>query len=346
MSFRFLLLWSLGGWTALFAGQAAGPAAGPSPLRVSGYFSADYAQEQRPGGGWEGTFTDARGGVLFSGEWSANFSFAFEIAAVPEFELTVEQAWALVKFSEALQVRAGLYLVPFGRYNETRRPFQTTLVLDPFPVGRLFPASWRDLGLVLTGRLGRLGYSGYLGNGLAEGETLAAGQQFRDHNPDKGRGGRLTYRLAQNLEVGASYFTAKVDLAGGRRQKAWGADILWGSDAFRVVGEYAKVEIANPEAFAPGVGEGYFGMVSFKLGPLLPVASYEALSYRDPYHGPGFGGPGVPGAGIARTETRWALGLVYPLHPNVLLKGEYDFNREKEEDLRTEAFRVQVAVRF
>ena len=291
-------------------------------------------------------FADARGGVLFSGEWSANFSFAFELAAVPGFALTVEQAWALVKFSEAVQVRAGLYLVPFGRYNETRRPFQTTLVLDPFPVGQLFPASWRDLGLVLTGSVGRLAYSAYLGNGPAEGETLAAGQQFRDNNSDKGRGVRLTYRLAQNLEVGGSYFSARVGPDGGRRQKAWGADIAWGSEGFRLVGEYAKVEISNPETFAPGVGECYFGLVSFKLGPLLPVASYEVLTYRDPYHGPGFGGPGLPGAGISRNETRWALGVVYPLHPNILLKGEYDFNREKNEDLRTAAFRVQIAVRF
>jgi len=331
------------------AGQTAPPQTAPeavSTLKVAGYFSADYVRSQDPGGGWTGSFVNARGGLLFSGDWSANFGYALEFTLVSGGAAGIEQAWAVARLSEAIQIRAGLYLVPFGRYNESRRPFQTSLVLDPHPVGTLYPFSWRDLGLVLTGRMGRLQYAGYIGNGLAEGETLAEGQQFSDNNRDKGWGGRLSYALTQTLEVGASYSRALVDPAGSRRRKMWGADLAWGSEAFMILGEYAKAEIANPEPFAPGEAEAFFGMVTFKFGPFFPLASYESLTYDDPFHGPGFGGAGSPGTGISRGETRWALGFVYPLHPNFRLKLEYDLNREKDGESRNDILRLQAAVRF
>ncbi|MBM3295231.1 MAG: porin [Candidatus Aminicenantes bacterium] len=344
MRIGFLAL-SLAAATAASSAQIPAPAAATA-VKTSGYFSADYFQIRHPEGGWDRSFARGRGGVLFSGDWSANFGYALEFTLEAGGAASLEQAWAAVRASGAFEIRAGLYLVPFGRYNEARRPFQTKLIMDPFPVGVLYPPSWRDLGLVLTGRIGRLGYAGYLGNGLAEGESLADGQQFRDNNRSKAWGGRLSYILAENLEVGASYHQGMADDGDSRRRRTWGADLDWGSDAFRIVGEYAKAEIVNPGPFASGAAEGYFGMVSFRLGPLTPLASFQSLAYEDPFHGPGFRGPGGPGEGIVREEIRWAVGFVYPLHPSVLLKWEYDFPREKGAAVGRDVLRVQMAVRF
>jgi opacity protein-like surface antigen len=329
----------------LAAGIAA-PAAAQTEPKFGGYLSAEYLHAQVSSGGREGSFENARGGVLFSGDWTPRFGFALEFVLDAAGPVKVEQAWALVRASDAFQVRAGLYLVPFGRYNESRRAYQTTLVLDPYPVGDLLPASWRDIGAVLEGRIGRLHYAAHIGNGLAEGETLAAGQQFRDNNKNKGHGMRATFSLSETLEIGGSYYLGLADAANSRREKLWGADLVWGTEGFRLVGEYVKAEIRNPEPFAAGEAEGYFLILTFKLGPLTPLVAYEALAYDDPFHGTGFAGPEEPGEGIARDEVRWALGFVYPLHPNVLLKFEYDWNREKGLKVRNNVLRIQAAIHF
>ena len=324
------------------------PRAAPeaTPVKIGGYLSAEYLKGQAASGYFQGSFENARGGVLLFGDWASRLGGALEFALTQDGRGELVQAWADVRASEAFQVKVGLFLVPFGRYNESRRAFQTLLVFDPYPVSDLFPESWRDIGAVLSGRLGRFQYSAYLGNGLAEGETLASGRPLHDNNKDKGRGGRAGYAFSPNLEVGASYYHGRVDEADSRAETLWGADLVWVSNSGRLTGEYIKAEIQNPSPFSPGRAEGYFAMLTLDFGALTPLVAYETLSYEDPFHGPGFGGPDVPGAGISRDLTRWAFGAVYAPHPNLRLKIEYDVNREGGGEVRNNILRVQAAVHF
>jgi len=101
-----------------------------------------------------------------------------------EWKPEIEQAWMGWTYSAAFRVRLGLFLVPFGRMNEANRPYQTMLVAFPYPYGEVFPASWREIGAMLEGQTGIFRYSAYIGNGLAEADTTASGQQIQRQQPE------------------------------------------------------------------------------------------------------------------------------------------------------------------
>lgn len=314
--------------------------------RISGYFSFDYLKGQTQSPFARGSIENLRAGFMFSGEWTPIFSYALEIQTKQSMNFEIEQAWAGFTPSAAFSLKMGLYLVPFGKYNTAARPFQTSLVEDPYPVGEFFPASWRDLGLLAEGKIGFFSYSAYLGNGLAETESLATGQQFQDNNKDKGKGLRLGFFPSQNLEVGASYYTGKFDAANKRTVSLQGLDATWTATNINLKAEYSRAIIENPASFSQGKAEGYFVLLWINLGGLSPLVSYEKSKVEDPFHGLGFSGPLQAGLGIFRNHSRWAFGFVYSAHENILVKLEYDLNREADLELKDNVFRAQIAVHF
>jgi hypothetical protein len=258
----------------------------------------------------------------------------------------IEQAWAGLLWSDAFQVKLGLFLVPFGRYNSASRPFETSLVQAPLPVAAVFPASWRELGAMAEGKSGFLRYSAWIGNGLSEQQDLASGQQFRDNNKNKAWGGRLGLALSDSLEVGGSYYTGKVAASDERRLTMKGADATWTNGGLKLAAEYFRSDIANPEPTAAGKAEGWFVLGSYDLRGVSAVVSYQKLAYEDGFHGPGFTGPSGPGLGISDDRRVWTIGLTAPLSPGFILKAEYDFNREPRLELKNDIFRAQIAARF
>jgi hypothetical protein len=336
--FAFLLV--IGAAAALMAVTAS------AETRLGGYFSLDYLKGKAPDPYAGGSIQNFTAGLLVSGEFSAQITYALEIQAVSTQKFEVQQAWAAFLGSDAFRARVGLFLVPFGKTNESARAFQTRLVQAPLPVGLLAPASWRELGVMIEGRLGPVVYASYLGNGLTEAESLSGGQQFKDNNRDKGRGGRIGLLWGSNFEIGASTYAGKVDDAGTRSLTLKGFDATWSTENIRLAGEYAKADIANPAPFAAGSAEGWFVELALKFGEWTPLAAYQKGRTDDPYHGPGFDASGVPGAGVFERRSFWAVGLVYALHPNVLVKGEYDFSIRDEKGGRNAVVRIQAAAHF
>jgi hypothetical protein len=314
--------------------------------KVNGYFSLDYLKGQDQSLFSFGTFQNAQAGLLFSGEWAPRFAYVLEIQSKDVSRFEIEQAWAGFLWSETVRLKAGLYLVPFGKYNESGRAFQTRLVQAPLPVGEIFPASWRDIGLLVEGKAGFFLYSAYLGNGLAEGENLRAGQQFKDNNRDKGRGGRLGLLLSQTVEAGLSYYSGRIDAENKRGLTLKGADITWSDSSVNLSVEYMKGEIENPAPFAKGTAEGWFVLCSINFGSLSPLVAYEKFRYEDAFHGSGYAGPLAAGLGIFDNRNLWAIGLVATIHQNIVLKLEYDFNKESNLELKNNMFRAQAAVHF
>jgi len=337
MNKRWLIFLAAG---LLASGQAR------AQLRISGYFSLDYFKGQTQSPFARGSIENLKAGLLFSGEWTSQFSYSLEIQTKENMRFEIEQAWAGFTPSEAFGVKLGLYLVPFGKYNTSGRPFQTSLAESPYPVGEFFPSSWRDLGILAEGKIGFLSYSAYLGNGLAESESLAAGQQFKDNNKDKGKGLRLGFFPSQNLEIGASYYTGKSDAANQRTVSLQGLDATWTATNINLKAEYSRAFIDNPAPFSQGKAEGYFVLLWINLGSLSPVFGFEKSKYEDAFHGVGFSDPLQAGQGIFQNHSRWAFGLVYSAHENILLKLEYDLNKETALELEDNLFRVQVAVHF
>jgi hypothetical protein len=313
--------------------------------KISGYLAFQYVKGQEQTNITDGSFGNSQLGLIFSDEIAPKINYIAEIRFKGESRIEIEQAWVGFNLSELLNFNLGMYVVPFGKYNQINRPHQTMLINSPLIIEKMFPSSWRDIGVQLEGRTGGIYYSAYMGNGLYESVNLEGGQQFRDNNLDKAIGGRLGTALDKSLEVAVSYYRGKYDDANSRDLTLQGADLIWSSEGVQILAEYLKASIQNPESFAEGKVEGFYIQGSSESGSLRPVVSYQRLKYEDPFHGQGFTST-TPGAGISEDKSRWAVGLVYFASENVFLSFEYDFNREKNLEIKDNSYSLQVAISF
>jgi hypothetical protein len=313
--------------------------------KLNGYLSGQYQNGQIASDSPDGSFGWVRAGLLFSGTAASIFTYGLEARFKSENQLEIEEAWAGVGNASSFQLRLGLYLVPFGKYNTANRPFQNPFVQTPLLQANLYPESWRDVGLLAEGKWSGLGYSVYLGNGLGEGQDLRDGQQFEDNNGQPAAGGRAYFTLSQGFEIGGSYYKGSYDDQGQRDLELWGADATWKSQGFLITYEYGRANIDNPEGYGSGLAEGHFVLASLTLGELTPFASYQTLKYIDPYHGEDYQDP-LLAAGINADINRWAVGLAYSPAPNFQFKAEYDFNGETGVEIDNDIFLAQVAVLF
>jgi hypothetical protein len=312
--------------------------------KITGYLSLDYTKGQREFALSHGTFQNSQAGLLFSGDVTPTLSYLTEIRFNAESEVELEQAWISLGSSEAFNLKLGLYLVPFGRYNPFNRPHQTMLIHSPLNVEKVYPLFWRDIGIQVQGRWRGFFYSAYLGNGLSEDEELSRGQQFKDNNRDKGKGGRVGLALSQRFEIAYSYYNGKYDAANERGLTLQGADLFWIEEGYQIYAEYTRARLEIPDG--TGKVDGFFVQAIMDMGRLRPVACYQLLDYEDGFHGLGFLSPDIPGAGISEKKRRWALGFMYQASENLVLKFEYDFNSEKDADLKDDSFSVQAALSF
>jgi hypothetical protein len=314
--------------------------------QLSGYLSAQYEKGGSESAFSGGTFGKARAGLLFAGTAENIFDYALELRFKTEDRLEIEEAWVGLSPSPAFHLKLGIYLVPFGKYNTFNRPHQTLFIQPPLTQAEIYPESWRDVGVAAEGSVSFLRYAAYVGNGLREDVDLGAGQQFKDNNTNKSFGGRVGILLSKSFELGASYCRGKYDDADKRNLEHRGVDLSWITDAFRLLYEYTEARIENPDAFARGRAAGHFALLALSWGALLPFGSYQTFEYEDEFHGPGFGPAGLPGSGILSEGSRWAIGLTYVVSSGLLLKVEYDFNREEGPALKNDRFLAQVAVQF
>ncbi len=313
--------------------------------KSGGYLSFEFIKGQEQSGARQGSFQNLRGGFFLGGEFDRRFDYIFEVGLKSESKIEMEQASVGFKLAVESDFRLGLFLVPFGKYNESNRPHQTALVRSPLNLAGIYPSSWRDIGLVLRGRMGFLRYAAYLGNGLGEKEGAAAGQLFGDNNKDKGKGGRLGFISGEGFEVGISYYSGKYDETNALRLTLEGADLTWVTRDYEVRGEYTKAIWKNSPGIPNGRSDGFFILTVLNFGRLQPVLSFQRLN------------PGSPSSGarllvseenpeVIGVRSRWAFGFRYFLSPTFLIKAEYDMNREKNPALRNNLVEIQAALSF
>ena len=120
----------------------------PAQSKIIGYASLDFVIGQEQSDVSKGSFQNSQAGILFFGEISPSVSYLTEFRFKPEGTVDVEQAWISFGTSEAFVLNLGLYLVPFGRYNQFSRPHQTILINPPLNVERMYPSFWRDIGVL------------------------------------------------------------------------------------------------------------------------------------------------------------------------------------------------------
>jgi hypothetical protein len=299
--------------------------------KTHGYFSMSYLKGQKGGEYARGTFADVGAGILFSGHFTPQLQFRLEVRSRSEARFELEEVLLGLEMSKALNV----HLVPFGRYNRQNRPQEQKLVRVPLIVEAAYPASWRDLGLLVSGRLSFLNYAASLGNGLGQGSNQEPVQQFTDNNAAKGLAGRLGLRWGKDVETAFSYSRQTFDGAGSRTARLWAADGVWITDNYELAGEYISSEYDRPSDIGGSrKTEGWYVALAFNYQTLWPVVSYQRLSL-------------TPAAEeeVAR-KSRWAVGLVWLLRPGILFKAEYDWNREPGHEIKDDLFSLQIAVSF
>jgi hypothetical protein len=304
-------------------------------VQYGGYLSFTFLKGQSESEDSRGSLRDIQGGLMASGLISSKFGFTLEARARTESLFEIEQAWVGFLASKAFNIKAGMYLVPFGNWNENSRPYQTLLAETPLNLEYLYPESWRDLGLLVDGQVSIFTYSAYVGNGLREGDSLLDGQQFRDNNRDLGKGGRLGLLLGQEIRAGVSYYEGKYDDLNERTLKLEGLDLAWVTKQWEVWGEATRALIENPDPYPEGKSEGYSIWMVMSYARLQPVGSFQKVKYEDPFHG----------EGIALDQTRWTVGLRFVLGTNMFLKAEYNWNNETPK-IKNNVFRVQAALGF
>jgi hypothetical protein len=236
----------------------------------------------------------------------------------PDESLSVERLYADIDISDALTLRAGIFLTPVGRWNvihaaplvwTTSRPISTDRPFDPDMTG-----------VMLTGTFfpsaGTLTYSVF-----DQFEEPIEGDP--DFDPaDHSLGGRLQYDADHGWSVGTSYLAA-------RRHGNWrhlgGLDFLWSRRPFEVMSE-AVVE----------AGEGGAPQWGFYVQPVFALTERLALVGRYEH----YAAPGPPPQVNVMT-----FGASFRLLQTVVLKAEYQVV-DRHTDVAPAGFRASIAVLF
>jgi predicted porin len=315
-------------------------------ISVNGYLAAYFAKSQSEGPYPLGSFQNPLLGLSLSGQPGPRVKYQAEAAFSDDDRFDIRQAWLGLQTANYLNLKLGLFVVPFGQFNESNLPHQTDTINLPLNIAHLFPNTWRDIGVTASGTLSGLQYAAYIGNGLAEGEALDSGQQFKDNNRNKAWGARLGFDMEEGISADYSYHRGKYDAADSRDQIMQAAAAAWITQDFYIRIEFNHARLETPEEFDDGEAWGYYVQTAMIWRNFRPVASYQVLDYNDAFHGPGFAGPDTPGEGITQKKTRWALGAVISLAPGAYFKFEYDINREKDQEIENNMFLFQLAVEF
>lgn len=172
-------------------------------------------------------------------------------------EAQLEFAVLDVKVADALTLRAGIVLVPFGRFNINHDAPTQDLSDRPLSVTFIVPSTWFEAGAGFVGRVALggsvdLNYEAYAINGLDSkiqdglGYRAARGSKLQDNNDDKGLVGRVgLYHLGRILgrqvsfDLGFSAYSGAYNRA-GKRATLLGGDLALRIGRFELVGEAAR----------------------------------------------------------------------------------------------------------
>ena len=215
--------------------------------------------------------------MLMSGNFHNRIRVYNEIdLGVPEGRIEAEQAYVDFLIDKPINFRAGVLLIPFGKFNldhfDPRRDFTDRPVVDL----DIIPTTWSDIGFSLFGfiPLGSSAHATYevqVVNGLTDAFTAAAqgtlgsptngvvtptlglsdakSELFPDNNGDKAVVARTTLKFLDQYEFGFSGYRGAYKPSGGDLITAFSADLEWKPrgvpiwENFEIRSEFAQFDI-------------------------------------------------------------------------------------------------------
>ncbi|MFQ5568173.1 MAG: porin [Rhodothermales bacterium] len=264
-------------------------------------------------------------------------------------EIRLERAWVEYKYSDALKVRAGKFLTPYGIYNllhDATPTFLSTFLPTSIygkhrnPLGgkqRFYPKFASGVQVVGTYFYEdwKLDYSAYVANGRGRDPYKA------DDNHNKALGGRVIVGFpGESLEVGTSYFTERNGTADHARQHGFGFDAAFDHAAglqLKSEAAFSRLERVDPDGAGTGVFQkalGVYGQAAYTLADrLTPFVRYD---YFD---------PNTDRADDEEIDV--TLGVNFSATARVYLKTEVHFKHFRNDDVASYTLFVSsVAVAF
>ena len=265
-------------------------------------------------------------------------------------EVAVEFATMDYRFTEALNLRAGVILSPLGRFNLVHDSPIQELTARPLVDQQVIPTTLSEAGAGLFGTLypsstSLLTYEVYAVNGFgpALGEPEADGRlPIQDAGGKRGdlEGrapinlvGRLAFSPLLGLEIGASAHTGAygedLNAETGRKATIWALDATVNRGPFDVLGEYARLKVdLDPAVQSATVGdgrEGFYLQGNYHFGQgWLPPSATSSFTGVLRYDWVDFN------RGVTGDEQRIAtVGLNWRPVPDAAFKSELQFGRAK-----------------
>jgi hypothetical protein len=240
--------------------------------------------------------------------------FSEAIEGSDSSEISLEQAWLQFMLADWARYRAGMLLVPLGRFNvnhdDNRWDLPRRSLVDRGVSVLPAKAAWSEVGMGFTGdvrteRLGRFGYEAYVMNGVtldSSIETVARGsseleaeveiQPRRgtaniDLKRDKAGALRLLWSPGPGEEIGVSGYYGRYtpDFLPSEPVWAFGIDGKTALGPFELEGEYILTHYSGVRRVARGFA-GAVAEKEFSSGtPLDVVVEFEVAGLADTKHG-------------------------------------------------------------
>ncbi len=227
------------------------------------YATLEFENFQRTDSVFDARNIELLGEAQFNERLKGFVEIEFERTAITssgrrQGEVEVEQGWVEYAINDAFKPRAGVVLVPFGKFNlEHFDPFRD-LVDRPIAMRRVVPVTWAEAGAGFTGfassgeNLGEffkdweINYQFFFVNGLTneisdKGLRSARGSFGSDNNNNKAFVGRLGVQPLSNLEVGVSGYFGEYDKK--REINGLDVDLDLTVGPFEVIGEWALFDL-------------------------------------------------------------------------------------------------------
>jgi uncharacterized small protein (DUF1192 family) len=264
-------------------------------------------------------------------------------------EVAMEQAYLNYRFSDAANVKGGLFLIPLGILNETHEPPTYYGVERNEVETRIIPTTWRELGVGVHGLVGQgfkydLGLTTGFNSGKLDNPSMGVASAHQEGQladaKDLSVYGALNYQ-APGLLVGGGLFTgntgqngqanpllkgvdarltlwdvhAKHSIAGFDLQALYAAGTLGDAGKLNAVTSTAATPFAAPKSL-----KGWYGQAAYHVyrrgdldvAPFVRLERFEIRQQEDAALGL-FQDP----KNLERVQT---VGVNFKVHPQVVLK--------------------------
>jgi hypothetical protein len=303
--------------------------------------------------------------LLFTHSFSDRLRFVSELELEHGFvegleeggELELEQAYLDFLITRAINVRAGMLLVPVGIINERHEPPVYHGVERPFVDTVIIPTTWFDVGAGVHGELGNgLRYRAYVMAPLdatafsaEEGIRGAAQHGSEAQVRNVALTGRLEYVGTRGLQLGASFWQGKTGFNVPRIKTRVGlfeVDARFKHGRLEARGQHAHVFIDGAGALNDAMGRltGLDPNIAEQLRGSYLEASYRFLPSSAPHDAAFFvryenfdtqfkmptGSVKLP----QFDRDAWVTGITYWVDPDVAIKFDYSHVRSQSDVIR------------